>query len=98
VEVAESKPLRLARRKVSRRRLDGIATVFELSGEHFGRMHTLMRIDCSDRAASGFTDAVIRQGTSITIGFQTPDCIAHLGRIVTCIRAEDRYRVGIAFE
>jgi hypothetical protein len=97
VEVAESNPPSLARRKLSRRRLDGIATVFELSGQHFGRMRTLMRIDYSDGGMSGLADSVITRGTPVTIGFQTPGCIAHLGQVITCIRSEDGYRVSIAF-
>jgi hypothetical protein len=86
-----------ARRKLHRLRIDGLATVFELSGEYFGRMHTLMRIDYSDEGVNGITDAAIAQGTSITIGFQASDCTAHLGRIVSCTHSENGYRIGVAF-
>jgi hypothetical protein len=94
----ESDPPMFARRKFSRRRLDGIATVSELSGEHFGGMHTLMRIDDSDGGVSGMTDAIIAQSTSVTVGFQSRDYIAHLGRVITCIPSEDGYRVDVAFK
>jgi hypothetical protein len=99
-EAAENNPriLRFARRKLDRRQIDGIATVFELSGEHFGRMHTLVRIDYSDGGVNGISDRVIAQGTSITVGFQSRDCIAHSGRVITCTRYENGYRVGIAFK
>lgn len=97
-EAAESDSRELARRKYLRRRLDGIATAFELSGDHFGGMHTLRRIDYSDGGVGGLTDDVIAQGTEVTVGFQAPDCVAHIGRVITCKRCENGYRVGVAFE
>ena len=87
-----------SRRKLDRRKLDGIATVFELSGEHFGRMHTLARIDYSDEGVGGLTDRVITQGTSITVGFQSRDCIAHVGRVISCVRCDEVYHIGIVFK
>lgn len=97
-EETKSTPRALARRKFSRRRFDGIATAFELSGEHFGGIHTLTHIDYSDGGVGGITDAVIAQGTSVTVGFQSRECISHLGRIITCIPTGKGYRVGVAFE
>jgi hypothetical protein len=94
-EVAESVSRVFARRKFSRRRLDGIATAFELSGKHFGGIYTLRRIDYSDGGVGGITDALVAQGTLVTVGFQSRECMAHLGRVVSC---EDGYRVGVAFQ
>lgn len=50
-----------ARRLLIDRRLEGVATVFELSGGHFGEMHTLARIDYSDGGVNGISDRVIAQ-------------------------------------
>ena len=99
-QAAENNPrmLLFARRKLDRRQLDGIATVFELSGEHFGRIHTLARIDYSDGGVSGISDRVIAQSTSITVGFQSRDCIAHLGRVIRCVRCDEVYHVDILFK
>ena len=95
---AESVPRVFARRKSSRRRLGGIATAFELSGGHFGGMHTLRLIEYSDGGVGGITDALVAQGTLVTVGFQSRQCMAHLGRVVSCVPFEDGYHVGVAFK
>jgi hypothetical protein len=97
-EAAESGPRMFAMRKFSRRRLGGIATVFELSGGHFGGMHTLRRVEYSDAGVGGITDALVARGTAVTVGFQSRQCMAHLGRVVSCVPFEDGYHVGVAFK
>ena len=91
-------PLRFERRQADRWSIDGVATAFELAGEHFGRTHTLRMLDYSDVGIGAVSDTVISPGTAVSIGFQSPGYIARRGTISRCIPCGEGYRTAILFE
>jgi hypothetical protein len=91
-------PLRFERRQSDRWPIGGVATAFELAGEHFGRMHTLRPADYSHHGMGAIADDVIQPGSLVSIGFQEPGYTAKRGTVVRCLPCGDGYRVGIVFE
>ena len=91
-------PLRFERRQSDRWTIDGVATAFELAGEHFGRTHALRMLDYSDAGIGAISDTVMSPGTAVSIGFQSPGYPARRGTIARCLPCGDGYRMAIVFE
>ncbi len=88
----------LNRRSCNRWNLDGIATAFELDGNGFGRIHTLKRVECSDRALGAVTQEAVYCGTQVSIGFQDRKHRARFGSVVRCDQADEGFRLAVVFE
>jgi hypothetical protein len=91
-------PLPFERRQVDRWPADGAATAFELGGDDFGSMHALRMLDFSDHGMGAFSDTVLTPGTTISIGFQAPGCIARRGDVVRCEPCGEGYRIAVRFQ
>jgi len=91
-------PLRFERRQCDRWGLEGVATVFELAGDGFGRMHTLKMLDYSEGGLGAVSDTVIPLGSTVSIGFQAPGYIAKRGVVMRCAPCGHGYHVAIGFE
>jgi len=96
--VRKSAALGVERRRSERRWIDGVATVFELNGAHFGQMHTLCQVDYSDGGMGAVCPQALPNGTSISVGFQSPQCSARFGNVIRCDRINEGYRLGILFQ
>jgi hypothetical protein len=92
------RPGRYMRRRFDRRLIDGVATLFELTGDRFGSIHTTTTIDYSDGGMAALSDELIPPGTTVSVGFQSPQCTSRHGRVVRCIPTERGYRVAVAFQ
>jgi hypothetical protein len=95
---AETHALRFERREHDRWPVEGVATVFELGGEKFGRMHTLRMLDCGSDGLGALTDGPIEPGAVVSIGFQAPGLLSRRGTITRCMPCGSGYRVGLQFE
>lgn len=91
-------PLRFERRQSDRWPQEGAATAFELAGSAFGRMHTLRMRDFSHHGMAAVSDTVISPGTSVSVGFQSPGCLARRGVVLRCLPCGDGYEVAVCFE
>jgi hypothetical protein len=91
-------PLRFERRQADRWPQEGAATAFELAGESFGRMHALRMRDFSHQGMAAVSDTVIQPGTSVSVGFQAPGCLARRGIVLRCLPCGDGYEVAVSFE
>ena len=92
------RPGRFMRRHFDRRTVDGVATIFELTGDRFGWMHTTTTVDYSDGGMSAISGDVIPPGTAVSVGFQSPDCTSRHGQVIRCMPCESGYRVAVAFQ
>jgi hypothetical protein len=92
------RPLRFERRNIDRWPLEGAATAFRLSGEHFGTMHELHVLDYSPDGLGAICDATIPPGTVVSVGFQAPGHYAKRGTVLRCAPCGQGYRVAIQFE
>ena len=90
--------LRFERRGADRWPVDGVATAFCVSGEHFGRMHELHSIDYSHDGLAADSGTPIEPGTSISIGFQAPGLLARRGTVLRCTSRDDAHRIAVQFE
>ena len=86
------------RRRFCRTGLDGVATAFELKGNHFGEIHTLAKVDYSESGLGANTPEAVPCGTYLSIGFQDPGHGARFGAVIRCERQPDGYRLGVCFE
>ena len=86
------------RRQINRWPLEGAATAFELGGEAFGQMHTLRLLDFSDRGVGVISDTMIAPGTTVSIGFDRPDCVARRADVIRCEPCGEGYRVAMRFQ
>lgn len=96
--VSDHAPLRFERRGIDRWPMQGAATAFRLSGEHFGIMHELRMLDYSHDGLGAVSASVIEPGTAVSIGFQTPGYIAKRGTVLRCSPCGQGYRVAVQFE
>ncbi len=95
----DSKPGRSAdRRQYCRTWLDGVATAFELKGDHFGEIHTLSTVDYSESGMGASSTDAVRCGTFLSIGFQDPGHGAKFGAVIRCERDRGGFRLGVSFE
>lgn len=93
-----TKTIRFERRDSERRRLDGVATVFCLSGACFGEMHELNTLDYSSGGLAAMSDRAIAPGTLLSIGFSTQGMLARRGIVRRCLPSGEGYRLSIEFE
>ncbi len=89
---------RADRRRSCRTGLDGVATAFELKGDHFGVIHTLGKVDYSESGMGALSADAVRCGTFLSIGFQDPGHGAKFGAVIRCERDRDGFRLGVSFE
>jgi hypothetical protein len=85
-------------RGFDRRKIDGVATMFELSGDRFGLMHTATTIDYSEGEMSALSDDLVPPGATVSVGFQSPECTSRHGQVVRCMPCDRGYRVVVAFQ
>ena len=90
--------LRFERRRVDRWRLDGHATAFVLSGDHFGHMQELQMIDYSSDGLGAVCDGPMPPGAEVSIGFSAPGHAAKRGRVIRCLPCGEGYRVAVQFQ
>lgn len=91
-------PLRFDRRQHDRWPLDGAATAFELASDSFGRMHDLRMRDFSHHGMAAWSDTAIAPGTTVSVGFQAPGCLARRGVVLRCLPCGRGYEMAVAFE
>lgn len=82
--------------------VEGVATVFGLVGEDFGRIHQLTSLLRDGGRMSAESVEPLRAGMSVYIGFEARGVIARRGVVERCERLpsndEARFRVWIRFE
>lgn len=91
-------PLRFERRTVDRWPVQGVATVICLSGDTFGQMHELSMLDYSFDGLGALCSSVLKPGTEVSIGFQSPGYGAKRGTVLRCVPCGQGYRVAIQFQ
>ena len=75
--------------------LDGSATLFQLDGERFGEMHSLVELAISDQALEGRTTTPLSAGAAVSLGFEAQGTPARHGEVVKCDPCGEGWRIGI---
>jgi hypothetical protein len=90
--------LRFDRREFDRWPAEGAATAFELASGSFGRIHALRMRDFSDHGMAAVSDTVITPGTTVSIGFQAPGCLARRGVVLRCLPCGHGYEIAVGYD
>jgi hypothetical protein len=78
--------------------IEGAATAFELSSEHFGQMHHLTDLAFTENGLEASSEDPMPCGVAVTIGFQSEACCARRGRVTACEPYESFYHVAVAID
>ena len=86
------------RRQQDRWPLNCAATALCIQGDHFGQMLLLHTIDTGHGGMGAVSEEPMAPGTSVTLGFESPDYRARHGVVVASSSLGDGYRLAIRFE
>ena len=78
--------------------IPGSATVFHLEGDDFGVMHEVVELALCGDGVEGTATKPVVPGSVVSLGFEAPGHPARRGEIVGCVRCEDGWKIGIAFD
>ena len=76
----------------------GLATLFRLAGEQFGRFHQLTRLRVHDGRLHGMSAEPIEVGALVTIGWQDPNQSACRGVVAMSLRGSDGWFVTVELD
>jgi|AJXC01.1.fsa_nt_gi hypothetical protein len=78
--------------------IPGAATVFHLEGDEFGIMHEVVELTLCGHGIEGTSSAPVIPGAQVSLGFEAPGHPARRGEIIGCVRCEEGWKIGIAFD
>ena len=76
----------------------GIATLFRLAGDEFGRMHQLDRLRVHDGRLHGLSSEPIEVGALVTIGWEDSSWSACRGVVAMSLRGSDGWYVTVEID
>lgn len=78
--------------------IPGSATVFHLEGDDFGVMHEVVELALCGDGVEGTSPEPVVPGSVVSLGFEAPGHPARRGEIVDCVRCDEGWKIGIAFD
>ena len=78
--------------------IPGMATVFHLEGDDFGLMHEVVELSLCGRGIEATSPQPVVPGSVVSLGFEAPGHPARPGEIVGCVRCDEGWKIGIAFD
>jgi hypothetical protein len=79
-------------------RIDGVATVFGLFGEDWGRIHELTQVRLEGAWMEAEACEPLRSGMTVCVGFQASGQIARRGTVEFCAPSRDGFTVRIRLD
>ena len=78
--------------------IQGMATLFRLAGEEFGRFHQIDNLRVHDGRLHGISQEPIDVGALVTIGWQDPSQSACRGVVAMSLRGSDGWFITIELD
>lgn len=79
-------------------KLEGVATIFGLFGEDFGRIHELTGVERRGEVIHAEACEPLRIGMVVCVGFEQRGVVAARGVVEACESSADSWRVAIRAE
>ena len=90
--------LKISNRRTEGETLRGLATLFRLGGEDFGRLHQLNNLRLHDGRLHGLSPEPIQVGALVTIGWQDASQSACRGVVAMSLRGSDGWFVTVELD